>query len=121
MCSCDYESADVYREMTRNARKDHRCAECRTTIKAGDTYLYASGIWDGRPDSFAFCTDCEALKKEWFALARKDGLCEPCWEFGSMHDAIFAWVEESADVLADRERQAAYARRNATVVMAVSP
>lgn len=47
---------------TRRARKDHRCTECRQPIAKGVTYEYASGIWDGRPDSFKTCLPCAEIR-----------------------------------------------------------
>ncbi len=45
------------------ARKRHKCCECRGWIEPGETYRYASGIWD-YPESFKFCADCDALRAE---------------------------------------------------------
>lgn len=42
----------------RTARRQHTCVECRTTIQPGDVYEYASGVWEGRPESFKTCMPC---------------------------------------------------------------
>ena len=42
----------------RTARRQHTCVECRTTIQPGDVYEYASGVWEGPPDSFKTCMAC---------------------------------------------------------------
>jgi hypothetical protein len=42
----------------RTARRQHTCIECRTTIQPGDVYEYASGVWEGRPESFKTCQPC---------------------------------------------------------------
>lgn len=117
MCSCDdgYETK-VYRERDRTARKPHGCVECRRQIVAGERYRYASGVFEGHGFSYAFCSDCAALKDEWSALAREYRLCGPCWEFGDMHETIFIWVEEAEFELADRARSEARFRGTTTPI-----
>lgn len=44
--------------ISRTARRQHTCCECRATIQPGDVYEYASGVWDGTPDSFKTCMAC---------------------------------------------------------------
>lgn len=56
------EYPQAYDHITRKARKDHRCCECRGLITKGETYEYHSGVWDGRPDSFKICSDCNVLR-----------------------------------------------------------
>ena len=58
------EMPSCYSETMRKARKKHRCCECRGSILPGESYRYKSGIWEGRPDSFKTCVDCEQLRKE---------------------------------------------------------
>lgn len=53
---CDMPSA--FSTVTRKARKQHLCFECKTEIKPGDMYQYSSGIWDGTPNSFKQCLNC---------------------------------------------------------------
>lgn len=59
----DAESPSAYSYTFRKARKDHRCHECRGTIKKGEKYHYHSGIWDG-PCSYKICVDCESLRND---------------------------------------------------------
>ena len=47
---------------TPRAQKRHRCCECRGWIEPGETYALCSGIWDGEPDRFKTCLDCDALR-----------------------------------------------------------
>lgn len=64
MCSCDTaDMPEVFDSMWRKARKPHRCVECSRGIKPGDRYEYASGIWDGEPDSYKTCARCVRLRK----------------------------------------------------------
>ena len=67
----------------RTARKEHCCVECRETIAAGTKYEYASGVWDGMPDSFKTCLSCVEIRNH-FA-------CSSGWEYGS----VWAQLEES--------------------------
>ena len=60
-CYCeDWPSA--FKSVMRIARKPHKCGECGGPIHIGDKYEYASGIWDGEPDSFKTCAICCALR-----------------------------------------------------------
>lgn len=51
----------AFNETYRTARKEHRCCECRSTIRAGERYRYVSGVWDGQGCSFKQCGDCAEL------------------------------------------------------------
>ena len=53
----------LYRETRRRARKTHMCVECRTDIRPGETYMEASGLWDGEFDTIRWCLCCNALKR----------------------------------------------------------
>jgi hypothetical protein len=55
-----------YKKTTREARRPHRCCECGGRIKRGDAYLYESGIWDGEPEGYKTCLDCESLRVAFF-------------------------------------------------------
>lgn len=68
--SCDMPRA--YREITRKARKEHRCCECNLVIPAGDTYQYISGIWDGSPDSYKTCMNCVYVRNVFTSLPEND-------------------------------------------------
>ena len=59
--SCD--PCEVYCYKERIARKDHQCAECDGVIRAGETYHYHHGIFDGAPFSHKVCWGCEVLRK----------------------------------------------------------
>ena len=64
----------AYRFTQRKARKAHRCCECGGIIQPGEQYTYHSGIWDGDPDSYKICPDCEQLRKEYNATREYDEL-----------------------------------------------
>lgn len=56
------EMPDAFCEVRRKARKEHKCCECRKVIAKGETYIYSSGIWDHRPDSYKTCDRCDRVK-----------------------------------------------------------
>ena len=58
------EIAEVYEVDKRKARKDHRCEECRGTIKSGEIYCYHHGVYDGGGFSHKVCVDCEQIRTE---------------------------------------------------------
>lgn len=63
MCSCDnVDPPSCYTEKIRRARKQWWCVECRQDILPGTLYQHASGVWDGRPDSFKTCLRCVKLR-----------------------------------------------------------
>ena len=47
------------KEVTRTARKTHRCYECWEAIKEGEKYVFISGIWE-EPMTFKLCSTCSA-------------------------------------------------------------
>lgn len=52
------EAPSVFRQITRTARKEHRCCECSGAINPGSNYIYSSGIWDGDPSDYKQCLIC---------------------------------------------------------------
>lgn len=54
-------AAMAYRQVTRRARKPHKCCECGGIIKPGERYEHASGVWEWGPDSYKTCADCVYL------------------------------------------------------------
>jgi hypothetical protein len=48
--------------VVRRARKPHKCVECREAIPIGARYEHASGIWDGRADSYKTCLSCIEIR-----------------------------------------------------------
>lgn len=61
-CECDVDGyVEFYSSCLRKAKKEHRCEECRSTIRVGEIYEYASGkqsgdFWDAKT-----CSTCLAL------------------------------------------------------------
>lgn len=93
------EKPSVSTDVCRKARKEHKCCECRETIKVGDTYHFTSGIWEGRGDSFKTCAKCEALRHYIFGVddnARYDGIAFEggCREWCQNADENFAELRE---------------------------
>jgi len=45
------------------ARKEHKCCECQGVIRAGEKYHKHHGIWEGEPETYKVCEDCESLRQ----------------------------------------------------------
>ena len=56
------EYPQAYCERWRVARKPHKCCECGGTIFYKERYLYISGVWDSRGESYKTCSDCSELR-----------------------------------------------------------
>jgi hypothetical protein len=56
---CEY--PEVFTSQDRTARKQHSCCQCQRSINPGQTYRYASGIFDGQPFHYKICTKCAEL------------------------------------------------------------
>lgn len=61
----DFEMPQAFQEQARTARKQHVCCECRQLIMPGNKYQYASGVWEGKPDSFKTCLPCANIRDEY--------------------------------------------------------
>ena len=64
-CYCDTNNATaVAHTEIRKARKEHRCDECRGTIRVGERYRHVWGVWpDGVQKTHRACRQClDALK-----------------------------------------------------------
>lgn len=64
------------------ARKDHKCCECRATIRRGERYTRCSGKWDGQVSTYKQHDLC-ARACEFY----RDNIGEDCLPFGS----LFEW------------------------------
>ena len=87
----------VYNQWNRKARKEHKCCECKGTIKRGEEYIYASGIWD-KPADYKFCLCCMDLRME--IMENIDPEDTP--PFGGLHDDVFQsdnieWMQRYVD------------------------
>jgi hypothetical protein len=58
----DGDAPECFDSGTRVARKAHVCCECGESIAKGQKYEYASGVWEGRPDSFKTCLPCVEIR-----------------------------------------------------------
>lgn len=63
MCAIDMcDPWQVVNTTSRTARTEHRCTECRRTIRPGETYHELSGLLDGQGwERHRTCRHCEAL------------------------------------------------------------
>lgn len=51
----------AFQSTKRKAAKEHKCCECDSVIQAGTEYQHSSGIWDGKPDSYKQCLNCDEI------------------------------------------------------------
>ena len=59
MCDCDaYDRPAVFEQVTRRARKRHRCGECQGLIEPGTSYHESRGLWDGQWSTHKTCGSC---------------------------------------------------------------
>jgi len=73
-CDCD-ETADIWVEVKRRARKVHRCSECRGEIKKGETYTRISSLYDGRWTTSKQCEDCTVIVCDLGKAFSENGMC----------------------------------------------
>lgn len=92
-CECDFDyTLNVLDErIVKAARKDHKCSECRRTIKAGESYEFIFGIGEGEGQTFKTCTHCIALR-EWV----KAHVPCFCWAFTQMREYALETAQAAA-------------------------
>ena len=99
---CDYlvdDAPQAYKEVTRTARKEHRCEECGSTIVPGERYMYTSGVWDGSPGSHKTCSDCVRTLLAWEGASLQVCAEKPSYVFGDAGQGFAAFVEEHSAAL----------------------
>lgn len=81
------EFPDCYHMVIRKARKSHECCECHGIICKGEKYHYHSGIWDGVPNSFKVCFECDELRdymdRDVLYPEERTGLGDIAWNMGN--------------------------------------
>lgn len=55
-------SAEFHSEVTRKARKRHKCGECERFIEPGENYERVVGKWDGEISTYLTCEHCVAAR-----------------------------------------------------------
>lgn len=60
----DRDENDFYSELPRRARKQHQCAECRSEIQHGETYIRCVGKSDGVMWAVVVCSACREIIRE---------------------------------------------------------
>lgn len=56
----------VKRDEVRVAAKVHTCGECGCSIRVGERYEVATGLWDGEWSTFKTCLPCVRVRDEHF-------------------------------------------------------
>lgn len=97
----DADGPTAYCETHHRARKEHKCWECGGKIIAGETYVIASGVWDGRGDSFKYCLACKEVLNA-FGAAHKGTYPEIGNLEGALQECVreeTSWDDEDNEVL----------------------
>ena len=105
----------LYSERDVRARKQHRCCECRISIKAGETYSRVEGLWDGQFSTYKTCTPCAEFRN-WLAQMMPRYECGPT--FGDLYQYATDEWRESRGKLSVGRRLVAFRRRNRQAVAA---
>lgn len=87
MCQIDYadRASTLLKEVTRKARKEHQCFECRRDITKGEHYNYEVFVCDGHVSDVKTCTHC---------LKARDLLSDKChgWVYGEIRNDLWEHV-----------------------------
>ena len=67
------------------ARKDHKCCECRESIKPGEKYYKEVTIADGSLETFKTCFDCFNVRNAFFCS----------WTWGSIWGDLWCEIVDS--------------------------
>lgn len=72
--------SDVFfgEKVVRKTRKDHQCASCNTTIRAGSPAYYCSSVQDGEFFAWYAHPDCRSAESHWNSLRGTYGE-DYCW------------------------------------------
>lgn len=82
--------ADFHFQSEHVARKDHRCDFCSTTIKKGERYTKATGVFEGDFFVLKEHLDCHAASIKSMQLSG-DYAFQPLWD---MDDEERAWIKQ---------------------------
>lgn len=92
-CYCDFDPPETISVRTHVAKIRHVCSECRGWILPGERYALTWGVWDGPPETFRRCPDCQSVL-DWIDAHQP---CF-CWTFTSLlseaRDAMYYLAEE---------------------------
>jgi hypothetical protein len=80
----------VFNHVKRKARKKHACCECTFNIHKGENYSYISGIWDGKPNSYKQCNDCNDL---FFAAMKSQAWADEGPTFKNLKDFFMDFAD----------------------------
>ncbi|MGF6559057.1 hypothetical protein [Erwinia aphidicola] len=76
------DAPSAFRQITRTARKAHKCCECRRVIEPDSKYQCSSGIWDGSAQDLKQCINCSLVANAAAGVSDEDEFPE----FGALSD-----------------------------------
>jgi predicted RNA-binding Zn-ribbon protein involved in translation (DUF1610 family) len=95
MCDIGLESAELWHETPRKARKNHKCSSCGGIIHPKATYTVHFSIYEGAATSEKICDPCREARAE-FADAH-DGVSPTPGYFPQLLDRCIADGDEESE------------------------
>lgn len=87
MCMYDgmeYDPPTVSTTTTLRARKEHKCIECRRTIRPGEQYQRVFQVYDGHVGTYKTCTHC-LIGQQWLVENCGGYVFEGVWDDYAEH------------------------------------
>jgi hypothetical protein len=82
-CSCIIAEGDgpaiILSESYHNARKEHKCCECRKPILKGDKYYKEVAVFDSQLSTYKTCSDCKKVRDAFFCAWTWTVMWEDLW------------------------------------------
>jgi len=85
-CGCEEDSyscdngPQVFSASYPRAKKQHRCCECGGSIRPGEEYERAWGVWVGEMSTYKTCMTCVRIRRDYGCSASYGWLRWVVWE-----------------------------------------
>ena len=90
----DGDTAELFEQVNRKARKDYQCCECARPIKRGECYQFCKMFFEGEWSSYRTCLACAEIRKAFSC----EGECVGGLFWDQMEE-LFADITISGDCL----------------------
>lgn len=87
MCDIELEICEVWHEVERKARKEHKCSCCNGRIEPKEQYYTHFSVLRGETTSEKICVYCFLARAE-FAEAHLSAICTPGYFQSLLHECI---------------------------------
>lgn len=92
-CACEIDGYGEACEFTTTtypiAKKEHKCDECKRTIKRKEKYQHIKGMFEGDFFTHKVCSDCQSVIKTFFCG----------WSQGSVWDDLYTYFYDESDYI----------------------